>query len=69
MDRQAFIEASKDWMRNKIRKGAMVYYKCEATLKNGGGCDRRASQNEKYWFLDNHFCSQHAQLELRKQQI
>ena len=69
MDRQAFTQASKLWMKNKIRKGAMLYYKCQAKLKTGDGCKRKASQNEKYWFLDKHYCTQHAQLEERKQQI
>lgn len=69
MDKRAFTDASKAWMQNKIRKGAMFYYKCQATLKNGRPCTRVASQNEKYMFLDKHYCSQHAQLEARKQQI
>jgi hypothetical protein len=33
-----FEAASKAWMANKIRKGAMVYYKCQATLKTGDPC-------------------------------
>jgi hypothetical protein len=69
MDCSAFTKASEDWMRNKIRKGAMTYYKCQATLKNGQDCTRVASQNDKYLFLEKHFCTQHAQLEERKQQI
>ncbi len=69
MDRRAFTSASKAWMKNKIRKGAMLYYKCEAKLKNGHDCTRVATQDEKYWFFDKHYCTQHAQLEARKQQI
>lgn len=69
MEKRAFTDASKAWMKNKIRKGAMIYYKCEASLKNGDDCKRIASQNEKYLFLEKHLCTQHAQLEERKQQI
>jgi hypothetical protein len=69
MNSRDFTSASNDWMKNKIRKGAMVYYKCEANLKNGTPCRRVANQNEKYWFLEKHFCTQHAQLDVRKQQI
>jgi hypothetical protein len=67
MDKRSFTSASKAWMKNKIRRGEMIYYKCEATLKNGHDCTRIASQNEKYWFLDKHYCTQHAQLAARKQ--
>jgi len=69
MDRRAFTNSSKVWMKNKIRRGEMLYYKCEGKLKNGHDCSRIATQNEKYWFLEKHLCTQHAQLEARKQQI
>ena len=69
MDKRSFTYASKCWMKNKIRKGAMLYYKCEAKLKNGHDCTRIANQDEKYWFLDKHYCTQHAQLALRKQSM
>jgi hypothetical protein len=69
MDKRSFTSASKAWMKNKIRRGEMIYYKCEATLKNGHDCTRIASQNEKYWFLDKHYCTQHAQLAARKQRM
>ena len=69
MDRRAFTNSSKCWMKNKIRRGAMLYYKCEATLKHGGTCRRIANQDEKYWCMEKHYCTQHAQLEVRKQQI
>ena len=60
-----FATASKAWMANKIRHGAMLYYKCEATLKTGKPCRRMASQKDAFQFLDKHYCTQHAQLALR----
>lgn len=69
MDQSEFSGASEAWMKNKIRKGAMIYYKCEAIQHNGLGCSRKASQDEKYKELDKHYCSQHAHVEARKQQM
>ncbi len=57
-----FDTSSRDWMKNKIRRGAMFYYRCEATMKNGCQCERIANTSEKYMFLDKHYCTQHAQL-------
>ncbi len=65
MDRRSFTNASKAWMKNKIRKGQMYYYKCEAIQKNGKECPRVANTDSKYWFLDKHYCTQHAQLVAR----
>jgi hypothetical protein len=65
MDKRSFTNASKAWMKNKIRKGEMYYYKCEATQKNGKECPRVANTDSKYWFLDKHYCTQHAQLVAR----
>ena len=33
-----FDEASQTWMGNKVRKGAMIYYRCHAIQKNGVQC-------------------------------
>ena len=63
----SFTAASRAWMANKIRKGAMIYYKCEAEFKNGEHCTRMASQKDEFQFLDKRYCTQHAQLALRKQ--
>ncbi len=38
-----FDEASNAWMANKVRRGAMVYYHCTATQKNGKPCTRIAA--------------------------
>lgn len=62
----AFDAASDAFHANKIRKGAMLYYKCEAEQKNGSQCKRLASQDEKFWHLDKHYCTQHAQLALKQ---
>lgn len=48
-----FEIASKAWMANKIRKGAMVYYKCQATLKSGAPCKLVAVG-------DQYLCKRHA---------
>lgn len=69
MDKRSFTNASKAWMQNKIRKGERYHYKCEAHLKSGESCTRVASTDFKYWFLDKHYCTQHAQLVARKQTI
>jgi hypothetical protein len=48
-----FEIASKAWMANKIRKGAMVYYKCQATLKSGSPCKLAAVG-------DQYLCKRHS---------
>ncbi len=48
-----FEAASKAWMANKIRKGAMLYYKCQATLKSGAPCSLAA-------IGEIHFCKRHS---------
>jgi hypothetical protein len=48
-----FDAASAAWMANKIRKGAMLYYKCQATLKSGDPCKLAAVGTL-------HFCKRHA---------
>ena len=48
-----FDAASAAWMANKIRKGAMLYYKCQATLKSGDPCKLAAIGTL-------HFCKRHA---------
>jgi len=48
-----FEAASKAWMANKIRKGAMLYYKCQATLKSGLPCSLAAAGTL-------HFCKRHS---------
>lgn len=50
-----FEEASKEFMRGKIRRGHMIYYVCEATLKTGKPCGHRAVQDP----LADRLCSQH----------
>lgn len=35
-----FDAASAAWMANKVRKGAMVYYRCTAIQKNGCQCPK-----------------------------
>ena len=51
-----FEEASKEFMRGKIRVGHMIYYVCEATLKSGKPCGRRASQKD---IFAERLCTQH----------
>ena len=51
-----FEEASKEFMRGKIRQGHMIYYVCEATLKSGKSCGRRASQKD---IFAERLCTQH----------
>jgi len=50
-----FDAASAAWMANKIRKGAMLYYKCQATLKSGDPCKLAASGTL-------HFCKRHSKI-------
>ena len=37
-----FDYSSKAWMANKIRRGAMIYYRCAGALKSGGQCQNVA---------------------------
>lgn len=64
-----FTESSTAWMQNKVRRGAMLYYKCEAIQKNGECCSRIASQKDEFLFLEKQYCTQHAQLALLKQRM
>jgi hypothetical protein len=50
-----FEDASKEFMRGKIRHGHMIYYVCEATLKSGKPCGRRAVQDP----FQDRLCTQH----------
>ena len=51
-----FEEASKEFMRGKVRVGHMIYYVCEATLKSGKSCGRKASQKD---IFAERLCTQH----------
>jgi hypothetical protein len=51
-----FEEASKEFMRGKVRVGHMIYYVCEATLVSGKPCGRRASQKD---IFADRLCTQH----------
>ena len=51
-----FEEASKEFMRGKIRRGHMIYYVCGATLKSGKPCGRKASQED---IFADRLCTQH----------
>ncbi len=51
-----FEEASKEFMRGKVRVGHMIYYVCEATLKSGKPCERKASQKD---IFAERLCTQH----------
>lgn len=56
-----FDEASRAWMANKVRRGAMIYYHCTATQKNGKPCTRIASNEHAAKHPDApQFCTQHA---------
>lgn len=37
-----FAESSKAWMKNKVRRGASMSYKCQAICKNGMPCKQTA---------------------------
>ena len=51
-----FDAASAAWMANKIRKGAMLYYKCQASLKSGEPCKLASVETVG----EPHFCKRHA---------
>jgi hypothetical protein len=57
-----FDAASAAWMANKVRHGAMIYYRCEATLKDGHICSRTA---EYAHALQSMLCKQHRALQVR----
>ena len=50
-----FEESSREFMKGKVRRGHMIYYVCEATLKSGKPCGRRAVQDP----LVDRLCTQH----------
>ena len=50
-----FEESSREFMKGKVRRGHMIYYVCEATLKSGKPCERRAVQDP----LVDRLCTQH----------
>lgn len=58
-----FEEASKEFMRGKVRRGHMIYYVCSATLKSGKPCQRRAVQDV---FCD-YLCTQHTRSKMVEQ--
>jgi len=43
-DAKFFDQARAAWNANKIRRGPMYYYKCEATQRDGEPCGRRSKQ-------------------------
>jgi hypothetical protein len=51
-----FEEASKEFMRGKVRVGHMIYYVCGAKMKSGKPCGRRASQKD---IFADRLCTQH----------
>ena len=56
-----FDEASAAWMANKVRRNAMVYYKCTAMQKSGKPCTRISSNEETAKHPDrSQLCTQHA---------
>jgi hypothetical protein len=55
-----FDESSKEWMKNKIRKGGGYIYKCAYIHSNNRQCSKAAILNE--------FCKQHYFL-IRKKQV
>ena len=42
---QTECNGSEDWMRNKIRKGAMVYYRCEAIIRSSDSTKTKQCRN------------------------
>ena len=53
-----FNESSRAWMLNKLRRGASMVYKCNATCKNGNACIRGSviKDGQSSWR-----CAQHKQ--------
>ena len=60
-----FDAASAAWMANKIRKGAMLYYKCQATLKSGDPCKLASVETVG----EPHFCKRHAKQHNYKKRV
>ena len=60
MTHEDFDAASRGWAANKIRKGAMVYYACTATQKNGKSCPLSAIQDA---MAPVHLCRRHTKRE------
>jgi hypothetical protein len=60
MTSEDFDAASRGWMSNKIRKGAMVYYACTAIQKNGKPCPLSAIQDA---LAPAHLCRRHTKRE------
>ena len=54
-DAKFFDEARAAWNANKIRRGPLYYYKCEAIQKDGKPCGRRSKQE-----VGVHLCGIHA---------
>ena len=46
-----FEESSRAWMENKVRKGAMIYYRCHYTHSTSRRCPKTAEFGT--------FCKQH----------
>ncbi len=46
-----FDESSRMWMENKVRKGAMIYYRCHYTHSTSRRCPKAAESV--------YFCKQH----------
>jgi hypothetical protein len=64
-----FEESSKAWMANKVRSGAMIYYKCQAETLGGHGCSRAAFYTQAYMADDAEFlCKQHRKSRSSKRQ-
>ena len=57
-----FEEASRQWMRNKVRVGQQYKYRCECLTKDGRNCSRYAVQGEPA-------CKIHARLNSKRRQI
>jgi hypothetical protein len=45
-----FDEASREWNRNKIRRGQMYFYICGFTLANGRSCQRCPKNGETHCY-------------------
>ena len=54
--REFFDQSSEDWLKNKIRKGHCMAYKCTALTKGGTPCSKAANIKDG---LSSHLCKQH----------
>lgn len=64
-----FEESSRAWMANKVRSGAMVYYKCQAKKADDSDCSRAAFYTQPYYADDAEFlCKQHRKSKAYKRQ-